>query len=96
MTNVIKKRMLQLNSPIQLLSIEPPFMLFRTELGELGVCQVLSLQVTLSDSSHSKVTGMKQLLWRNELTCYWRLRADKIGIISSYQALLRSCDLMHI
>ena len=34
-------------------------MLFRAELGELGVCQVLSLQVTLSDSSYSRVTGMK-------------------------------------
>ena len=76
--------MLQLNSPIQLLSVEPPFMLFRAELGELGVCQVLSLQVTLSDSSHSKVTGMKWLLWHNEVMCCWRLRADKIGIISDY------------
>ena len=71
-------------------------MLFRAELGELGVCQVLSLQVTLSDSSHKKVTGMKQLLWHNELTCCQRLRKDKIGMISGYQALLRSCDLMHI
>ena len=62
MANVIKMRILQLNSPIQLLSIEPPFMQFRAELGELGVYQVLSLQVTLSDSSHSRVTGMKQLL----------------------------------
>ena len=68
MTNMIKMRMLQINSPIQLLSIEPPFMLFRAELGELGVCQVLLLQVTQSDSSHSKVTGMKWLLWHNELT----------------------------
>ena len=76
LTNVIKRRMLQLNSPIQLLSVEPPFMLFRAELGELGVCQVLSLQVTLSDSSHSKVTGMKRLLWHNELKCCWRLRED--------------------
>ena len=71
-------------------------MLFRAELGELGVCQVLSLQVTLSDSSHSRVTGMKQLLWRNELTCCWRLSADKIGMILGYQVLLRSCDLMQI
>ena len=88
--------MLQLNSPIQLLSVEPPFMQFRAELGELGVCRILSLQVTLSDSSHSRVTGMKGLLWHNQLTCYWRLSADEIGIISGYQALLRSCDLMHI
>ena len=88
--------MLQLNSPIQLLSVEPPFMLFRAELGELGVCQVLSLQVTLSDSSHSRVTRMKGLLWHNELKCCWRLSADKIGMISGYQALLRSCDLMQI
>ena len=71
-------------------------MLFRAELGELGVCQVLSLQVTLSDSSHSRVTGMKQLLWHNQLTCFRRLRADKIGMISGYQALVRSCDLMQI
>ena len=71
-------------------------MLFRAELGELGVCQVLSLQVTFSDSSHSRVTGMKQLLWHNELMCYWRLRKDKIEMITGYQALLRSCDLMHI
>ena len=69
---------------------------FRAELGELGVCQVLSLQVTLSDSSHSRVTGMKRLLWHNQLTCCWHLSADKIGMISGYQALLRSCDLMHI
>ena len=69
---------------------------FRAELGELGVCQVLSLQVTLSDSSHSRVTGIKGLLWHNKLTCCWHLRADKIGIISGYQALFRSCDLMHI
>ena len=88
--------MLQLNSPIQLLSVEPPVMLFCAELGELGVCQVLSLQVTLSDSSHSKVTGMKRLLWHNELKCCWRLREDKIGKISGYQALLRSCDLTQI
>ena len=81
---------------MQWLSIEPSFMQFRAELGELGVCQVLSLQVTLSDGSHSRVTGMKGLLWHNELTCSWRLRADKIGIISGYQALLRSCDLMDI
>ena len=74
--------MLQINSPIQLFSIEPPFMPFRAELGELGVCQVLSLQVTLSDSSHSRVTGMKQLLWHNQLTYCQRLSADKIGIIS--------------
>ena len=88
--------MLQLNSPIQLLSIEPLFMLFRAELGELGVCQVLLLQVTLSDSSHSKVTGMKWVLWNNQLTCCWRLSADKIGMISGYQAPLGSCDLMQI
>ena len=69
---------------------------FRAELGELGVCQVLSLQVTLNNSSHSRVTGMKQLLWRNQLTCCWRLREDKIEMISGYQALLKSCDLMHI
>ena len=81
---------------MQWLSIKPPFMQFRAELGELGVCQVLSLQVTLSDSSHSRVTGMKQLLWHNQLTCCRRLSADKIGMISCYQALLRSCDLMHI
>ena len=96
MADIMKNRMLQLNIPIQLLSIGPPFMLFSAELGELGVCQVLSPQVTLSDSSHSRVTGMKRLLWHNELTCCWRLSADKIGIISGYQALLRSCDLMHI
>ena len=71
-------------------------MLFRAELGELGVCQVLSLQVTLSDSSHSRVTGMKRLLWPNLLTFYWSLSPDKIRMISDYQALLRSCDLMHI
>ena len=96
MTNMIGMRMLQINIPIQWLSFEPPFMQFCVELGELGVCQVLSLQVTLSDSSHSRVTGMKGLLWRNELTCCWRLRKDKIGMISGYQALLRSCDLMQI
>ena len=71
-------------------------MLFRAKLGELGVCQVLSLQVTLSNSSHSRVTGMKQLLWHNELMCCWHLREDKIGMISDYEALLRSYDLMQI
>ena len=69
---------------------------FRAELGELGVCQVLSLQVTLSGSSHSRVTGIKGLLLHNELTFCWCLRADKIGMILDYQALLRSCDLMQI
>ena len=88
--------MIHINSPMQWLSIEPPFMQFRAELGELGVCQVLSLQVTLSDNSHSKVTGMKGLLWHNKLTCCWCLRADKIGMISDYQALLRPCDLKEI
>ena len=96
LTDVIKRRMLHINSPMQWLSIKPPFMQFRAELGELGVCQVLLLQVTLSDSSHSRVTGMKRLLWHNQLTCCWRLREDKIGMISGYQALVRSCDLMHI
>ena len=81
---------------MQWLSIEPPSMQFRAELGELGVCQVLSLRVTLSDSRHSRVTGMKRLLWDNQLMCYRRPRADKIEMISGYQALLRSCDLMHI
>ena len=81
---------------MQLLSIGPPFMLFHAELGELGVCQVLSLQVTLSDSSHSRATGIKGLLLHNELTFCWCLRADKIGMILDYQALLRSCDLMQI
>ena len=75
-------REIQLNSPMQWLSIKPPFMQFRAELGELGVCQVLLLQVTLSDSSHSRVTGMKRLLWNNQLTSCWHLSADKIGIIS--------------
>ena len=96
MADVIKKRILQLNSPIQWLSIEPPFMQFHPELGELSVCQVLLLQVTLSDGTHSKVTGMKWLLWPNLLTFYWRLSADKIRMISDYQALLRLCDLMYI
>ena len=57
---------------------------FRAELGELGVCQVLSLQVTLSDGSHSGVAGMKGLLWHNLLKCCWGLREDKIGMISGY------------
>ena len=71
-------------------------MQFRAELGELDVSQVLLLQVTLSDSSHSRVTGMKGLLWHNMLTFCWRLRADKIGMISDYQVHLKSCDLMQI
>ena len=57
MAKIIKKRILQLNSPIQLLSIEPPFMLFCAELGELGICQVLSLQVTLSDWNEAAVVA---------------------------------------
>ena len=81
---------------MQWLSIEPQFIIFHAELGELGVCQVLSLQVTLSDSGYSRVTEMKQLLWHNELTCYQYLRADNIGMILSYQALLTLHDLMKI
>ena len=69
---------------------------FRAELGELGVCQVLSLQITLSNSSHSRVTGMKWLLWPNLLMFCWCLSPDKIRMISDYQVLLRSCDLMYI
>ena len=48
------------------------------------------------NSSHSRVTGMKGLLWHNMLTFCWRLRADKIGMISDYQVHLKSCDLMQI